>query len=75
MKMDNNDVLSLISYIEVVILVCYAKHTSCKIAILIVYVDGIILTGSDAIEMTRLKGCPVSKFEVKDLGISWDWSY
>lgn len=60
--------LSLISYIEIVILVCYTKHTSCKIAILIVYVDGIILTGSDATEMTRLKGVSCVKIWGKRSG-------
>ncbi|KAK3029863.1 hypothetical protein RJ639_038297 [Escallonia herrerae] len=44
------------------------KHsTDGKIAILIVYVDDIILTGDDIAEMERLKQCLASEFEIKDL--------
>lgn len=39
-----------------------------KIAILIVYVNDIILTGDDALEMNRLKTSLSSTFEIKDLG-------
>ena len=39
-----------------------------KIAILIVYVDDIILTGDDVLEMNRLKTSLSSTFEIKDLG-------
>eukprot|EP00261_Vitis_vinifera_P033077 XP_019074320.1 PREDICTED: uncharacterized protein LOC109122264 [Vitis vinifera] len=39
-----------------------------KIAILIVYVDDIILPGDDLIEMDRLKRSLATKFEIKDLG-------
>ena len=42
--------------------------TNEKIAILIMYVDDIILTGDDTIEMERLKRCLASEFEIKDLG-------
>ncbi|KAK2973611.1 hypothetical protein RJ640_027521 [Escallonia rubra] len=47
----------------------FTKHsTDGKIAILIVYVDDIILTGDDTADMERLKQCLVSEFEIKDLG-------
>ena len=39
-----------------------------KIAILIVYVDDIILTGSDSIELGELKKRLADEFEIKDLG-------
>jgi hypothetical protein len=39
-----------------------------KIAILIVYVDDIILTKDDVLEMNRLKTSLSSTFEIKDLG-------
>lgn len=39
-----------------------------KIAILIVYVDDIILTGDDIVEMDRLKKNLAKEFEIKDLG-------
>ncbi|XP_059635870.1 uncharacterized mitochondrial protein AtMg00810-like [Cornus florida] len=39
-----------------------------KIAVLIVYVDDIILTGDDIEELTRLKKKLAKDFEVKDLG-------
>lgn len=39
-----------------------------KISILIVYVDDIILTGDDIVEMERLKKNLTKEFEIKDLG-------
>jgi hypothetical protein len=39
-----------------------------KIAILIVYVDDIILTRDDVLEMNRLKTSLSSTFEIKDIG-------
>ena len=39
-----------------------------KIALLIVYVDDIILTGDDVVEMERLKKSLAKEFEIKDLG-------
>ncbi|RVW67720.1 putative mitochondrial protein [Vitis vinifera] len=38
-----------------------------KVAILIVYIHDIILTGADVMEMDRLKKSLASKFEIKDL--------
>ena len=46
----------------------FVKHSEKgKIAILIVYVDDIILTGDDLIEMEQLKKSLASSFEIKDL--------
>ena len=39
-----------------------------KKTILVVYVDDIILTGDNTVEMERLKNILASEFEVKDLG-------
>ena len=39
-----------------------------KVAVLIVYINDIILIGDDVIEMNNLKSCLVTKFELKDLG-------
>ncbi|KAK2422570.1 putative mitochondrial protein [Trifolium repens] len=39
-----------------------------KIAILIVYVDDIVLTGDDIVEMTKVKEKLAVDFEIKDLG-------
>jgi Reverse transcriptase (RNA-dependent DNA polymerase) len=39
-----------------------------KICILIVYVDDIVLTGNDLVEMKRLKASLAKEFEMKDLG-------
>ena len=47
----------------------FYKHSKDgKIAILIVYVDDIVLTGSDKEELERLKRRPGAEFEIKDLG-------
>ena len=47
----------------------FIRHSqSGKIAILIVYVDDIILTGDDVLEVNRLKTSLSSTFEIKDLG-------
>ena len=47
----------------------FYKHSKeGKIAILIVYVDDIILTGDDSAELERLKERLVDEFEIKDLG-------
>jgi Reverse transcriptase (RNA-dependent DNA polymerase) len=39
-----------------------------KICILVVYVDDIVLTGNDLVEMKRLKASLAKEFEMKDLG-------
>lgn len=44
------------------------SSTEGKISILIVYVDDIILTGNDVMEMSKLKESLASAFEIKDLG-------
>ena len=47
----------------------FYKHSKeGKIVILIVYVDDIILTGDDIIELERLKKVLSNNFEIKDLG-------
>ena len=46
----------------------FYRHSTEKITILAVYVDDIIITGDDAVEITRVKSCLSKAFEVKDLG-------
>jgi len=47
----------------------FTKHGDGKRCILIVYVDGIIITGDDIDEMKALKQRLKEEFKVKDLGI------
>ncbi len=48
----------------------FYKHSKeGKVAVLIVYVDDIVLTGNDHTELTRIKKLLAKDFEVKDLGI------
>ncbi|RVW12990.1 putative mitochondrial protein [Vitis vinifera] len=57
--------------------VFYKHSKDGKIAILIVYVDDIVLTGSDKEELERLKRRLAVEFEIKDLGASkyfLEWS-
>jgi hypothetical protein len=46
----------------------FYRHSEQKITILAVYVDDIIITGDDDVEIAKLKGCLSQAFEVKDLG-------
>ncbi|KAK9088655.1 hypothetical protein Scep_027737 [Stephania cephalantha] len=46
----------------------FYKHNHGKIAILIVYVDDIVMTGDDIVELESLKNFLSNQFEVKDLG-------
>ena len=47
----------------------FYKHSKGgKVAILIVYVDDIVLTGDDYSELEKLKGRLAEEFEIKDLG-------
>ena len=46
----------------------FVKHSEKGKIVLIVYVDGIILTRDDLIEMERLKKSLASNFKIKDLG-------
>lgn len=46
----------------------FYRHKNGKVTILTVYVDDIILTGYDVIEMERSKKGLAAEFEMKDLG-------
>lgn len=46
----------------------FYRHKGGKVTILIVYVDDIIITGDDIVEITRVKKGLASEFEMKDLG-------
>lgn len=46
----------------------FYKHNNTKVAILIVYVDDIVMTGDDLHELEMLKEFLSRQFEVKDLG-------
>ena len=47
----------------------YKHNRQGKVAILIVYVDDIVLTGDDNEELERLKKRLAAEFEIKDLGM------
>ena len=44
------------------------RHSESHITILAVYVDGIVITGDDNVEISRLKVMLRKEFEIKDLG-------
>ena len=46
----------------------FYRHSGNRITILAVYVDGIVITGDDTLEIARLKENLSKEFEVKDLG-------
>jgi Reverse transcriptase (RNA-dependent DNA polymerase) len=46
----------------------FIRKNEGKLCVLIVYVDDIVLTGNDTVEMGRIKGSLATKFEMKDLG-------
>ena len=49
----------------------YKQSSVMKFTVLIVYVDGIIVTGDDQEEIYRLKSLLAKEFEIKDLGNLW----
>lgn len=56
----------------------YKHNREGKVAILIVYVDNIVLIGDDNEELERLKKRLATEFEIKDLGILkyfLEWSF
>lgn len=56
----------------------YKHNREGKVAILIVYVDDIVLIGDDNEELERLKKRLATEFEIKDLGILkyfLEWSF
>jgi hypothetical protein len=46
----------------------FYKHAAGKVAILLVYIDDIVITGDDLVEISALKKYLTQEFEVKDLG-------
>ncbi|KAK0581525.1 hypothetical protein LWI29_014803 [Acer saccharum] len=47
----------------------FFKRKDDKITLLIVYVDDMIVTGNDDLEMTNLQSHLATEFEMKDLGV------
>jgi predicted RNA binding protein YcfA (HicA-like mRNA interferase family) len=47
---------------------CIYHHSNNRVTILAVYVNDIIITGDDTLEIARLKKNLSKEFEVKDLG-------
>jgi hypothetical protein len=45
----------------------FYKHGAKKVTILIVYVDDIVITGDDCVEISNLKNYLAQEFELKDL--------
>jgi Reverse transcriptase (RNA-dependent DNA polymerase) len=45
----------------------FIRRKGGKLCVLIVYVDDIVLTGNDTVEMKRIKGSFATEFEMKDL--------
>ena len=46
----------------------FIKHQQGKVTPLIIYVDDMVITGNDVVEMDRLQRQLASEFEMKDLG-------
>jgi Reverse transcriptase (RNA-dependent DNA polymerase) len=46
----------------------FIRRKGGKLCVFIVYVDDIVLTDNDAVEMERIKGSLVTEFEMKYLG-------